>query len=202
MFGLKECPKGTSREMRLSMDEDAIVSVIQQRIPSFNSLCIRDCYRLGQYSEGNAKPRPVLQLVTLTRAIEVKAILYKRFSDANIYIRPDLSPQERHTQFLLQGEFEHRSLINTSSTDRSDIKIYGNKLFIAKRLHARVENGILIRGSSLGDHSSTLRELADTSKSLSSDAAFTNSDSDDHKSLPTPSPLSSPVRTSNPPSMQ
>lgn len=148
-FGLPECPKGTARDTRVTLDEEKIVSMMREKISTFNALQIRDCIRIGRYVETGRNPRPIL--VTLGRVSDVRSILSKHFEN----IKPDLSPQERKDRSLLL--VERRSLLDSGKTN---IKIRENRLFIGRRFHARVEDGVLIRGSSIGDHSSALQSLA------------------------------------------
>ena len=186
LSGLPECPKGTPWKDRVSMDEDAIVSAISKHIPSFNSLKIRDCIRLGKYSESNARMRPRPILVTLNRATDVTCVLSTHFPHDEIRVRPDLSPDARQIRSLLLAE--RRSLIDHDAIDSRNIKLRGNCIYIGDRLHGQVQNGTLMRRDSLGNHApalqavaesvqSQLRPITDASSTLDNDSLLTVSTS-------------------------
>ena len=78
IFGVDECPKNTPRLARISQDETSVTECFKKLVPSFLQESIRDCFRLGRYSENSAKPRPIL--ISLTKTSEVELILSKRFS--------------------------------------------------------------------------------------------------------------------------
>lgn len=168
VFGVDECPKGTSRSKRLESDEQVITTHIKGSVPSFTSLSIRDCYRLGRYSESSSRPRPVL--ISLDRVSLVQQILSKRLSLSTntIRIKPDLSPEERHIASIVLSE--RKSLIESGSVvDKTSIKIRGPRLFIGRRLHGEVINGTFHRSNSLGNHAPILHNL-----SASSDSGLTS----------------------------
>lgn len=164
-FGLDECPKGTARAERLSRDEGAIVHSIQKRVPSFNSVSIRDCFRLGKYVESSSRPRPIL--ATLNKATDVSLILSKRYvAQDGIHIKPDLPPEARRVQSLLLKE--RWSLIDQVSIDKKSIKLRGNSLFIGERLHGRVQGNEFVRCDSLGDVAPALNSIGQASPDISS----------------------------------
>ena len=159
VFGVPECPKGTSRLERVSQDEAAITQSIQLQVPSFRSLSIRDCLRIGKYSESSDRPRPIL--VTLNKVADVNLILSKQFSLSTpngFRVRADLSPTQRHTERLLLKE---RRLLIDQGSDRSSLKLRRNSLLVGDRLHCRVIGGVLVHGTSLADHAPELNQLSD-----------------------------------------
>ena len=102
---------------------------------------IRDCFRLGRYSENSTKPRPIL--ISLTKTSEVELNLSKRFSISasdRFRIKPDLSPEERATESLLLKE--RRNLI-ASGIDKRFIRIRRNRICINRSQHGEVTNGVL-----------------------------------------------------------
>ena len=104
VFGVDECPKGTPRSKHLESDEPVITTHIKGSIPSFTSLSIMDCYRLGRYSESSTHPRAVL--ISLDRVSLVQQILSKCLSLSTniIRIKPDLSPEDRHNVSIVLSE--------------------------------------------------------------------------------------------------
>ncbi len=67
MYGMKECQKGTSRQDRIIQDTDSATSIIANIDNQFTAQSVRDCFRLGKYTEGKSRPT----LVKLTRAQDV-----------------------------------------------------------------------------------------------------------------------------------
>ena len=133
------------------MDEEAVASSITTILPSFNTLCIKDCYRLGRYVQDSPHPRPIL--VELIYANDVLQILSKRFSlppSSHFSIKPDLSLEERKSLSLLLAE--RRNLIDNSNHDKRLIKIRTSCIYINERLHARVVNGVIQLSHTLADH--------------------------------------------------
>ena len=119
--GISECPKGTARKERLLSDDHAVTSILKKISPSFNDMSLRECRRLGKYLESNVSPRPLL--VTLSRSSEVSAFLDKRYALAkdNIYIKPDLSLEERKVESILLKE--RRVLIEEYNVKRNLIRL-------------------------------------------------------------------------------
>ena len=166
IFGLDECPDGTPRRDRAALDEEAIVQSLQQKIPSFNALSIRDCRRLGKYERPNTsshRPRPIL--VTMNRVSDVSLVLSTRFPSSNIYVRPDLSPEARRVQSIVRKE--RRSLIQQGGIEQSAIRTQGNCIYIGDRLHGRVLDNDFVRCDSLGDHAPPLSSISQYSDSYS-----------------------------------
>ena len=76
-FGLPECPKGTDRDTRVSRDEEAIiVSVIGEKVSTFNALQMRDCVRLGRYVESSRNPCQLMFSLFIPFALPVNACTY------------------------------------------------------------------------------------------------------------------------------
>ena len=131
IHGLDECPDGTPRRDRAALDKKAIVLSIQKKIPSFNTLSIRDCRRLGKYerpSTSSRRPRPIL--VTMNRASDVSLVLSTRFTPGNIYVRPDLTPEARRVQAIIRKE--RHSLIQQGMIEQSTIRTRGNRIYIGE----------------------------------------------------------------------
>ena len=136
IYGLKECQKGSSRQVRLTKDTEAVRSLIQSVDTEIPEQSLRDCVRLGKYSDTRCRPI----LAKLSRSYDVSSILANRgklASNPGISIKPDMTPQERVTESTLLRE--HRQLIN-SGIERRSIKIRGNVLIVNKKKYGSVVN--------------------------------------------------------------
>ena len=60
IYGVKECPKGTSKFNRAMVDLKSVTSIISKLDSSFNEYSIRDTLQLGRYQEKAEHPRPLL----------------------------------------------------------------------------------------------------------------------------------------------
>ena len=142
IYGIDECPRGTSRPSRLQGDLDKAVLLLSGLDNSINSQCVKDVFRLGKFSVENQKPRPVL--VKFIRAADAISVLSKRGSlrSSPIFIKPDMSPTEKKSESMLLKE--RWSLIQ-SGVRRDVIKIRGSRLFVSNKLHGQVR----VSGTSL-----------------------------------------------------
>jgi hypothetical protein len=132
LFGLDECPRGTSRSARLDEDLKKAIFVLSKADQSIDSNTIKDIYRLGRYTAENKKPRPLL--VKFIRVADVARVLSKRGS-LPVIIKPDMSPHERKIESLLLKE---RWSLMQSGVPRESIKIRGHRLLIRNKLHGQV----------------------------------------------------------------
>ncbi len=126
VYGMKECQKGTSRQDRTIQDTDSATSIIANIDNQFMAQSMRDCFRLGKYTEGKNRPT----LVKLTRAQDVTYILANRRKLAacpNIWIKPDMNARERAVENILLKK--RRELIN-SGLEGSKIKLRGKSLIV------------------------------------------------------------------------
>ena len=108
------------------MDVKSAVSVFSKLEDPIDGNSIKDCYRLGKYNAQASRPRPLL-------------IKFLRYSDASnllnsksklskpIYVKPDLTPEERAMESLLLKE--RKSLIE-KGIGKQFIKIRNQSLFI------------------------------------------------------------------------
>ena len=145
--GIKECPHNTPRRDRILMDEEAVVNVLKCISSSLNEWSIRECVRLGRYSQHNAQSR--LLLVRFNKVSDVLEVLSKRQSlPVNIFVKPDLSPSDRQVESILLKE--RRSLIN-ASVNRLRIKIHNNCIYVDRCLFGRVLNGTFTTNLTLAD---------------------------------------------------
>ena len=148
VYGVPENPHGTHWTTRASKDLNTVSSIISTIDSSITTNSIRDCYRLGKYSETNKRPRPVL--VRLHRSHDAQIILSKRSSlkGSSTTIKPDMSHAERTTeQILLKQRW---LLIQSDSTN--NIKIRGSRLFVNGRPHGQVVESKYLTYPLLSDH--------------------------------------------------
>ena len=152
LYGLKECEKGTKRPIRMKEELEQVTQILTATEKSVGPQSIRDCFRLGKYSESSKRPRPVL--VKLSRSYDVSSILSNRqFLPKDLTIKPDLPPAERAVESLLMKE---RWQLIQSGQNKKDIKIYGNKLLLKGNLYGTVANSEFVRISpSNAAHQST-----------------------------------------------
>ena len=157
IYGIPECPKGTHRHERIHLDDQSASKVISTMLPTFTSLGIKDCFRLGKYDDTKPRPRPLL--VQLNRVSDVSQILAKRSKlySSTFRVHPDLPPAERKTLSLLLSERKHLIACNT---DKKVIKIRNHCLYVNNKLHASVFDGTLQKHPTLGDHSAELQHIA------------------------------------------
>ena len=133
--GVTECKHGTSRLARQASDLTRISDILSSTIESISEHSIKDIQRLGKYNVNMNRPRPLL--VKLLRATDVSAILANKSSlDKSIRVRRDLPKDIRMKQVILLKE--RWKLIN-SGTDRKDIKIDGEKLFVCGSLYGSLD---------------------------------------------------------------
>ena len=103
MYGVKECPSGSSQSAGLESDLASVVSVLATLESSFHSQSIKDCYRLGKFNPESNKPRPIL--VQFVRAVDVTNILAKRGKLVQpFYIKPDMTKEKRQAESILMKE--------------------------------------------------------------------------------------------------
>ena len=138
VYGIKECNKGTSRQDRVIQDTDNATSIIAKTDDHFTAQSIRDCLRLGKYTESRNRPT----LIKLTRAQDVTNILANRKKLAacpGISIKPDMNARERAIENILLRK--RRELI-ISGQNGSKIKLRGNSLFVNKKKYGTVTGSL------------------------------------------------------------
>ncbi len=124
--GLEESSQGTPRSHRVKYDNDLVLAALTKVDPSITPHCVRDCTRLGKYTESKNR----LLLVKLNSSSTVTAVLSSKKALATLHhlsIQPDLSPEDRKKLSILLKE--RRKLID-EGTIRKDIKIKGNILIL------------------------------------------------------------------------
>ena len=60
VYGISECPNGTSQADRVKHDMDKSVSILSKVNNDISSYLVRDCLRLGRYNKDQNRPRPLL----------------------------------------------------------------------------------------------------------------------------------------------
>ena len=130
IYGIKECKKGTPRHVRMNHDMKSVSEIIQSICPDITCQAIRDSVRLGRYTEGRNRPL----LAKLNRSCDVLSILASRqklvqSETPGVFIKPHQSPHERSTEATL---LRQRRLLIKSGTDKKDITIHGNSIFVRK----------------------------------------------------------------------
>ena len=119
MYGMKESKKGTSRGKCMSNDLNSASNIIGNICPDITCQAIRDCIRLGRYSEDRCRP----MLVKLNRSCDVFSTLanrYKLTKSSGVYIKAHQSKKERVTELTL---LRQRWSLLQSGHDKKQIRI-------------------------------------------------------------------------------
>ena len=145
VIGVPECPKGTSYQDRISSDHSSVLRVLESAGSSLSTSSLRDCLRLGKYKDDASIPRPLL--VKFNGIRDVQFILRNRTklvmdSGSKIFVRKDLSKEERHTESLLLTE--RRTLLG-EGIQSSRIRIKGSQLFVDAKLFGQVRSSVFTR---------------------------------------------------------
>ncbi len=138
-LGISEVEKGTNRHDRMKKDHMQVLSILTEVNPDIDSRCIRDCFRLGKYTD--SKHRPIL--VKLTSANDVANILANRqaLASLKVNIQPDLPLLDRKIRSILLKE--RRTLI-VEGVERKDIKIKGKTLTLYGKKYGSTEGDSFI----------------------------------------------------------
>ena len=154
--GIVERPHGTSRVVHTRSDFDTISSQLTGLTGDEGFFAsIRDCRRLGKYSQSSSRPRPILVTLNSTIAVSSVLSLCSRLTSP-ISIRPDLTPADRLSRGLLLRE--RRSLLDAGA-EKNAIRIRGSGLYVSGRLVGKVVNGVYVANQSLGDVAPHLVQL-------------------------------------------
>ena len=139
VYGIPENPPNTKRQERLQADIKNVLTAIPRTENPIDASAIKDWYCLGKYSSNLGRPRPLL--VKLLRSADASNILQNKSKLASsIYIKPDLTPEEKAIESLLLKE--RRSLIQKGFS-RQHIKIRNQCLYVHNKLHASIRNSQL-----------------------------------------------------------
>ena len=83
VYGINECPEGSTRHTRITKDMEDVTKVIQKADPSIPSNSIRNCVSLGKYTNRNRRPILVKLSRSCSCSCEVTSILanHKKLTD-------------------------------------------------------------------------------------------------------------------------
>ena len=145
IYGITECPSGTIRSERLTQDLTNVVAALSESGTPIEPNAIKDCFRLGKFKTQNLKPR----------VADVHKILSNRGQCRHpIFIKHDMSPEERHRESILLKE--RWNLIQTG-IPKSSIRIQGSRLFVRNVLYGHYRNSNFVpESTSVPETSSTL----------------------------------------------
>ena len=133
VYGIKESKKGTPKHKRMSNDLVAASEIINKICPDITGQAIRDCLRLGKYTEGRNRPT----LMKLNRSWDVLSILANRSklaSTPEVSIKPHQSPKERATESTL---LRQRWTLMQSGVEKSLIKIRGDFIYVNNKKYGK-----------------------------------------------------------------
>lgn len=136
LYGVEECRSGLSRSDRLESDLSSVVNIFSALDSSIQPQSVRDCYRLGKFSPGASRPRPIL--VKFVRIADVTRIFSKKINLSTPFsIKPDMSRTQRLQESILMRERWH---LIQSGVSRKSIRVRGDSLYVSNKLHGRVSN--------------------------------------------------------------
>ncbi len=115
VFGVKECDIGTNRHAHLLHDTKNIASMINTIDSNVLESSIRDCAKLGKYSED--KHRPILVKISRTCQVSFILSLRHKLKETEFSVKADLSKEEREVDKLLLKRRSH--LIQSGTSRRS-----------------------------------------------------------------------------------
>ena len=140
MYGLVENPSNTSRQDRLQKDVDSVLSALKNLENPIDANSVKYCYRLGKYNAQVDKPRPVL--VKFLRYTDVSNILGNKSKlSPLVFVKPDLTAEERAMEFLLLKE---RRILIDKGVSRQHIKVKNQSLIVHNKVHAKIQNSQLV----------------------------------------------------------
>ena len=136
LYGVAECPSGSSRSSRLESDLVSAVSVLSSVESTIQSQSIKDCFRLGKYVPNPTHPRPIL--ITMIRASDASKILPKKHLLAKPhFIKQDMPREQRMIEAVLLNE---RWKLIKAGKSRNRIRISRGQIFVDKKLYGEVVN--------------------------------------------------------------
>ena len=150
VYGVKECAPGTNRHTRLIHDNNEIAKMVNKINPDIPVSSIRDCTRLGKFSDDRCRPI----LTKMTRTCDVSSILSQRnkLRGSGFLVKPDLSKEARQIDKLLM---KFRWDLIQLGVKKGDIRIRGNSLYVNNVKKGHIVDGKLIEDSSIESDFST-----------------------------------------------
>ena len=95
MFGVSECPKGTTRQIHQNSDLNSVATIISSLNTDIKSDSISDCFHLGRFDPKRPQPRPLI--VSLIHRSDIQTIL----ANKNLYEVDSIGP----TVFCLSSSY-------------------------------------------------------------------------------------------------
>ena len=137
VYGVSECPNGTSWPDRMKHDIDKSVSVLSKINNDINPNSVRDCLRLGKYNKEQYRSCPLL--LKLNRAVDVISVLSNLGAnqDKSVSIKPDMTPDEKQKEALLLKE---RWSLLQSGVNKADVKIRSGSIYVKGKKHGYASN--------------------------------------------------------------
>ena len=138
VYGIDECLTNTIRPARLKKDFESVSSIFSGLGVTPDPGTIVDCHRLGKYKPQPSRPRPIL--VKFRSIIHVNQVLASKGSlSSPVFIKPDLSPNERAREAVLLKE---RWALLQKGYRQNLIKIRNNSIFVNNQLYGLVKNSV------------------------------------------------------------
>ena len=126
LYGVDECPSGTSRSARLVADLESVVSVFATIDSTFQAQALKDCFRLGKYNPAHDKPRPILvKFVKIADVSNIILLSKKRNLHQPYFIKPDMSREQRKQETVLMRK---RWNLIQSRIPRNEVKFHNARL--------------------------------------------------------------------------
>ena len=140
IYGIAENPRETDKETRLKEDLNSLLTSFQEIDSSIESNAIKNFFRLGKFKSDSNCSRPLL--VKFLRSTHTTNILQNKTKlKSEIYIKPDLSPEEKTREAVLL-KVRH-PLIQKEIGHRRQIKPRNYSIYIDNKPHCRVQGSQL-----------------------------------------------------------
>ena len=103
MYCIPELPPYTDRLSPQKHDVEKVLQSLTEIDDEMRSSAFRDIYRLGKFRDNRTKPRPLL--IKFLRSIDASNVLMNKSKlKSSVFIKPDLTPEERAKESLLLKE--------------------------------------------------------------------------------------------------
>jgi len=133
-YGIPECQPNTDRKSRQKHDLDLLLKHLSEINSEINPSIFKDIYRLGKFKNNSSKPRPLL--VKFLRSADVDYVLSTKSKlKSKLFLKPDLTPEERAKESLLLKE--RWSLIQ-KGVESKQIKMRNYSIFINNQQHCKL----------------------------------------------------------------
>ena len=143
LYGVEECRSGLSRPARLESHLSSAVDIFSALDSSIQPQSIKDCFRLGKFSQDAPRPRPIP--VKFVRITDVNRIFAKKNGLSSPFsVKPDMSRAQRLLESVLMQE---RWRLIQSGVSRKSIRLRGDSLYVNHKLHGCVSNSTFVHAS-------------------------------------------------------